>query len=486
MEIPAELIAQFCGVTNADASLASQLLKDSHLDLDAAISSFFAIQEVGGLPASAPKEPQPSTSSPSPSPPTSPAPSPPPPATISSDVDHQVFPLPSAAAPNRPNPFAASIGTPRSDRLSELFRPPDQITFLGSFQAAILQANQRKLWLLVNVQNQEFASLTMNRDVWSDPALQQFISSHFIFIQRGELSMEGFRYKRFYPIEQPPHVAIIDPRSGERVRVWGNSGRKIEKLQLISDLEDFVGRNSLDDDSAVKGAPSRRPSTTRSTPPPSRPSASTEHPSVANGADNIDDDIMRTAIAASMETYTAGNSTSPPDISMNGEPSQDLDRTASRLLSATNPTLNRNRFLRAQQDSAYEESLALDRAKEESQKSEDMRKQQEAAEEALRQKRLIESRDLKRNQIPKPPPEDVKEGALELVIRLPNGKRLQRRFYNTNTIGDLYNYVEVEVEELHDGRFVLMQTFPKTTFEDRETSLQVLPKRAALVVGIKK
>lgn len=342
-------------------------------------------------------------------------------------------------------------------------------------------ANERKLWILINIQRSDvFACHTMNRDVWSDPALQQFIQSHFVFIQRDERTQDGMQYKRFYPYDEPPHVAVIDPRSGERVRVWGGDGAPISKHQLLADLEDFVGRNSLDDDSAVRGAPSRRPSTTRA-----NARAAVATPSRANGdigdVHGTEDDMVAAAIAASMEQHSTVNGSSHT----NGQNPQDLERHASRLLSATNPALNRNRSIRAEQDSAFEESLALDRAKEESRRSEEMRRLKAQQEEKLREQRLAERREQKRRRIPAPPPIELKEGVREIVFRLPDGKRLQRRFRDSDTIGDLYDYVEVEADGITEGSFELLQPFPKATFDDRQARLEVLPRRAALIVGLK-
>lgn len=31
------------------------------------------------------------------------------------------------------------------------------------------------------------------------------------------------RYLSFYPVDSVPHIAIIDPRTGERVKVWNTS-----------------------------------------------------------------------------------------------------------------------------------------------------------------------------------------------------------------------------------------------------------------------
>lgn len=52
-------------------------------------------------------------------------------------------------------------------RLSELFRPPVDITFCGSFQAARDYAKEQNKWLIVNVQDMsDFNCQVLNRDIW--------------------------------------------------------------------------------------------------------------------------------------------------------------------------------------------------------------------------------------------------------------------------------------------------------------------------------
>lgn len=71
---------------------------------------------------------------------------------------------------------------------------------------------------MVNVQNsQEFSCQVLNRDVWSSPAVKEIVSEHFLFWQVYNTSRDGERYIQFYPVNQYPYIAIIDPRTGELV-----------------------------------------------------------------------------------------------------------------------------------------------------------------------------------------------------------------------------------------------------------------------------
>lgn len=87
--------------------------------------------------------------------------------------------------------------------LAELFQPPHDIMFHGSFhevcicnpltysftsyfslRQARLAGEHKRKWLLVNVQDsKEFASQVLNRDVWSNHNVKDIIREYFIFWQ---------------------------------------------------------------------------------------------------------------------------------------------------------------------------------------------------------------------------------------------------------------------------------------------------------------
>ena len=72
----------------------------------------------------------------------------------------------------------------RTKRLEDLFRPPCDVLFLGTFLEARDHAKDVNRWLIVNVQDQqEFACQILNRDVWSNPQIKEIISDHFVLWQ---------------------------------------------------------------------------------------------------------------------------------------------------------------------------------------------------------------------------------------------------------------------------------------------------------------
>ncbi|OSX77843.1 hypothetical protein BU14_0131s0026 [Porphyra umbilicalis] len=77
-------------------------------------------------------------------------------------------------------------------------------------------------WLLVNVQEAgALRSLTLNRDVWAHDAVRALLDGHFALWQRSHQSTDASAYVAYYPASRLPHVAVVDPRTGERLAVWG-------------------------------------------------------------------------------------------------------------------------------------------------------------------------------------------------------------------------------------------------------------------------
>lgn len=526
MDVPRSLIDHFVMLTNAEPSVATQLLGDNGLDLEAAIVSFFAIQEAGGAPevsttqnvgtlgetdegvadmdgdnddadaaaaALAADEAlarrlaeeisaEPEVRAPIP------------------ERIEQILPgggrgvVRGRRAHTVDDPFLRTDGTAHGDHLAAMFRPPDELISRDDFDQAMMKGMNEKKWLLVNMQRTGvFPCLMLNRDVWSDAAVRALVESRFIFWQRDEHTEDGRRYKQFYPYSDVPHVAVVDPRSGERLRVWGGDGNAIDKESIVNALVDFCDAQSLEDGgaSSSRAAPSR-PSAARTRP---------EDPTSSGGVVDLDKDRMETEdaqIAAAIAASMAGS----PDGAANGREGDDDDdddvlveasdptvaeRHTSRLLSATDPSLNHDRSLRAEQDSAYQQSLAMDRAKKESEKAEAERVERLQREESERAKRVALAADKKLARLPAPPPDSCTEETTELLIRLPSGSRLRRRFYGVNTIGDVYDFVDLEADELEEDSYTLIIPMPRVSFENRNLTLAEaeLMRRAMLVVDRK-
>lgn len=73
---------------------------------------------------------------------------------------------------------------------------------------------------------------------------------------------------------------------------------------------------------------------------------------------------------------------------------------------------------------------------------------------------------------PPPEPQPGEPGRLEVLVRLPDGKRLRRAFRQQDVVGDLYNFVENESSGAAvAGRYQLVSAMPRQVFADRGATL---------------
>lgn len=88
----------------------------------------------------------------------------------------------------------------KTKRLEDLFRPPNDILFLGSFVEAREHAKTLNRWLLVNVQNPlEFSCQILNRDLWPNKLIREIVKDHFVLWQVSVnlLLLKKITFERF-------------------------------------------------------------------------------------------------------------------------------------------------------------------------------------------------------------------------------------------------------------------------------------------------
>lgn len=157
---------------------------------------------------------------------------------------------------NAPRSFAQAAGASgsesRAQRLADLFRPPYDLMAHMTWDDARDAGKEEQKWILVNVQDMnDFNCQALNRDVWKDDAVVALVKDSFIFLQYSRGDARATEYNTFYfPAHAQenrdnfPHVAIIDPRTGEQVKVW--SGIPFPSAQEFhAQLVEFLDRYSL-------------------------------------------------------------------------------------------------------------------------------------------------------------------------------------------------------------------------------------------------
>jgi hypothetical protein len=188
-----------------------------------------------------------------------------------------------------PEQGAASTAESSQDTLASLYRPPFHLMFTGSFDKAKSAASVQDKWLLVNIQStKEFSSHMLNRDTWANDAVSQTISTNFIFWQIYDDTTEGKKVCTYYRLDSIPVVLIIDPITGQKMRSWGGM---VQPESLLDGLITFLDAG---------------PKHHHSTLSHKRPRASSSPPKtkaiVDSNASNEEDEEIKRALAASLES----------------------------------------------------------------------------------------------------------------------------------------------------------------------------------------
>ncbi|KAF1815564.1 hypothetical protein P152DRAFT_389788 [Eremomyces bilateralis CBS 781.70] len=144
----------------------------------------------------------------------------------------------------------ASDASSKSSHLANLFRPPFELLTNLSWEEAREEGKDQEKWLLVNIQEPSvFDCQVLNRDIWKDKGIVEAVRENFIFLQYTNNDPRAMPYVQYYfhTHESPdayPHIAIVDPRTGEQVKVWsGPPGPK--PADFLTDLHEFLDRYSL-------------------------------------------------------------------------------------------------------------------------------------------------------------------------------------------------------------------------------------------------
>lgn len=134
--------------------------------------------------------------------------------------------------------------TSTQKRLAKIFRPPFDLMTREDLEGARKIAQREKKWIMINIQDPtEFQCQVLNRDFWSNQDIKQIVKQNFIFLQFQKDSQSGQEFEQFYPFDEFPHIAILDPITGEKFKSW--SGAPIIP-GWIEEVVEFLNRFSLD------------------------------------------------------------------------------------------------------------------------------------------------------------------------------------------------------------------------------------------------
>ncbi|OJJ42942.1 hypothetical protein ASPZODRAFT_124545 [Penicilliopsis zonata CBS 506.65] len=144
----------------------------------------------------------------------------------------------------------ASEASAKSNMLAEMYRPPFELMSKLPWDMAREEGRDDEKWLLVNIQDPSiFDCQLLNRDLWKDEGVKETVKEHFIFLQFAKDDPRASPYLQYYfqdsdVSDNYPHIAIVDPRTGEQVKVW--SGPPVLKAaEFLMQLHEFLDRYSL-------------------------------------------------------------------------------------------------------------------------------------------------------------------------------------------------------------------------------------------------
>lgn len=121
--------------------------------------------------------------------------------------------------------------------------------YKGGWDSAREEGREELKWLLVNIQDGSvFDCQVLNRDLWKNASVVDTVRENFIFLQYSKDDIRADQYLQYYFQEHSnpdfyPHIAIVDPRTGEQVKVW--SAEVPKPGEFLMQLHEFLDRYSL-------------------------------------------------------------------------------------------------------------------------------------------------------------------------------------------------------------------------------------------------
>jgi len=136
------------------------------------------------------------------------------------------------------------------------------------------------------------------------------------------------------------------------------------------------------------------------------------------------------------------------------------------------PQLIYNRKLRREQDKAFEESLIVDTEKERMRMElEKQKEEEEAIRMSIDLNKNIKMEKL-RSKLSDEPRKDNTDSTV-IVVRMPDGKRLERIFLGSDKIELLRNFIELKnLEAGYENDFEIVSDFPKMIYSNMNITLK--------------
>lgn len=348
----------------------------------------------------------------------------------------------------------ASAATRQARRLREMFAPPTHLMHQGGgFTGARNVAKDTRRWLLVNLQSdEEFACHALNRDVWRDELCENLVREGFIFWQSDNETPEGRTYAQRYNVHSYPHIGILDPRTARLVyRKEGWTQQNPLTPENFAEIAaDFCSRHSFDK-------------------PPMAPRAASGGAAAgASSGNGIGNGHGSAAAAAAPETMTEEQQLQAAiRASMN-----DISKTEDSGFSVDDDGDNDD-------DSSVEYIMEEDDDDDDDDSGDDV-VNGDAGGDGVGASASSDANDVapmeEAKEEEKPPSfqdeiiamevgDEPTENAARVMIRMPDGKRLVRRFEMDSTVKKIYAFV-AQANDDSSREFELKYGFPPKNLLD--------------------
>lgn len=149
----------------------------------------------------------------------------------------------------------------KREKLADLYRPPFDILFTGTYREALGEASRTRRYLIVNIQSEkEFASHMLNRDTWYDSSVKEVVQAHFVLwqVQNSSTLAKEYMYvhvnncilysianiqsRMRHHVSMLPQISIIDPDKDEVLLSWEGF---VSPTDMVVRLNNFLRANPV-------------------------------------------------------------------------------------------------------------------------------------------------------------------------------------------------------------------------------------------------
>jgi hypothetical protein len=131
---------------------------------------------------------------------------------------------------------------PKRKCLEDIYRNPIDITFNLDLHSAKALGQKQGKWIALLINDETFASLSFNRDIFNDPShkVKQIIKKHFILLRKNANSDESLRILHNYNLmhQAIPIFLVIDSLTGELKKNFGET-KDLQLKTVVRELRKY-------------------------------------------------------------------------------------------------------------------------------------------------------------------------------------------------------------------------------------------------------